>query len=71
LVQGTAEAERTQSSRLATVGVRAVARLAGLDLFPSAGYTVLGRLATLDDAGQPVSARLTGFHVGLVVQAAR
>ena len=69
--QGGAEIERTQSSRLATVAIRATAHAAGLDLFPNAGYTLLGRLATLDDAGLPVSARLTGFHVGLVVQAAR
>ena len=68
--QGGAEVERTQSSRLATVSVRATAHVARLDLFPNAGYTLLGRLATLDDAGVPVSARLTGFHVGLVVQAA-
>jgi hypothetical protein len=68
--QDGAEVERTQSSRLATVSVRATAHVAGLDLFPNAGYTLLGRLATLDDAGVPVSARLTGFHVGLVVQAA-
>jgi hypothetical protein len=68
-VTGTAEVERTQSSRLATLAVRATARVAGLDVFPDAGYTMLGRLATVDDAGQPVSARLTGFHVGLVIQA--
>jgi hypothetical protein len=67
---GMTAVERTQSSRLATIAVRATARVAGVDLFPSAGYTLLGRLATLDDAGLPVSARLTGFHVGLVVQAA-
>jgi len=66
-----ARVERTQSSRLATVAVRVTAHVAGLELFPSAGYTLLGRLATLDDAGLPVSARLTGFHVGLIVQAAR
>ena len=62
---------RTQSSHLATIALRATAHAAGLDLFPSAGYTLLGRLATVNDAGLPVSARLTGFHVGLVVQAAR
>jgi hypothetical protein len=67
--QGTAEIERTQSSRLATVAVRAHARVAGLALFPSAGYTLFGRLATLDDAGRPVSADLTGFRFGLVVRA--
>ena len=62
--------ERTQSSRLATVAVRAHARVAGLALFPSAGYTLFGRLATLDDTGRPVNADLTGFSVGLVVRAA-
>jgi hypothetical protein len=67
--QGTAEIERTQSSRLATVAVRAHARVAGLALFPSAGYTLFGRLATLDDAGRPASADLTGFRFGLVVRA--
>jgi hypothetical protein len=67
---GSAETERTQSSRLATVAVRAEARVAGLSLYPSAGYTLLGRLATLDDAGRPASAKLTGFQLGLVVQAA-
>ena len=62
-------AERTQSSRLATVAVRAHARVAGLALFPSAGYTLLGSLATLDDAGRPVNAALRGFNVGLVARA--
>lgn len=61
--------ESTQSSRLATVAVRAHARVAGLALFPSAGYTLLGRLATVDDADRPVNADLTGFSFGLVVQA--
>ena len=63
--------ERTQSSRLATVAVRAHARVAGLTIFPSAGYTLLGRLATLDDAGRPVNADLTGFNFALVMQATR
>jgi hypothetical protein len=67
---GMTAVERTQSSRLATISLRATARVADVDLFPSAGYTLLGRLASVDDAGLPVSARLTGFHVGLVVQAA-
>jgi hypothetical protein len=66
--QGNAEIERTQSSRLATVGVRARARAWGLTLFPSAGYTVLGRLATLDENGRAVSADLTGFRLGLVMR---
>ncbi len=66
--QGNAEIERSQSSRLATIAVRARANVAGLLLFPSAGYTMLGRLATLDDSGRPVNADLTGFHVGLVIR---
>ena len=41
----------------------------GLTLFPSAGYTLLGRLATVDDADRPVSADLTGFRFGVVVSA--
>jgi hypothetical protein len=64
-----AAVERTQSSRLATVAVRAHVRVAGLALFPSAGYTLLGRLATLDANDRPVNADLTGFHFGLVVRA--
>jgi hypothetical protein len=68
--QGNAEIERTQSSRLATVGVRARARAFGLTLYPSVGYTLLGRLASEDENGTPVSAGLTGFRVGLVVRAA-
>lgn len=67
--QGNAEVERAQSSRLATIAIRARAHVAGLVLFPSAGYTMLGRLATLDDSGRPVDADLTGFRVGLVMRA--
>ena len=67
--QGNAVNERSQSSRLATLAVRVRAEVAGLTLFPSAGYTMLGRLATEDDAGRPVSAQLTGFRAGLVVRA--
>jgi hypothetical protein len=60
---------RTQSSALATVGLRARIDAGSFELFPSAGYTALGRLATTDDAGLPVRARLTGFHLSLVVRA--
>lgn len=67
--QGNAEIERTQSSRLATLAVRVRAEVKGLTLFPSAGYSMLGRLATQDDAGRQVSADLTGFRAGLVVRA--
>ena len=62
--------ERAQSSRLATVAVRASARVGVLQLFPSAGYTLLGRLATEDANGVRVTADLTGFHVGLTIRAA-
>ncbi|HKP16043.1 MAG TPA: hypothetical protein VJT85_08260, partial [Gemmatimonadaceae bacterium] len=67
--QGSAEIERSQSSRLATVALRTRAYVRGLVLFPSAGYTIFGKLATEDIAGRPVSADLTGFHVGLVMRA--
>ena len=68
--QGSGETERTQSSRLATLGVRVRARVAGLTLYPSAGYTMFGRLAAEDEQGRPTSADLTGYRVGLVVRAA-
>jgi hypothetical protein len=67
---GNAEVERMQSSRLATFAVRVRARVAGLTLYPSAGYTMLGRLAAEDEDGRPVTADLTGFRLGLVVRAA-
>ena len=65
-----AEVGRTQSSRLATLGLRVRARVAGVTLYPSAGYTLLGRLAAEDADGRPVTADLTGFRLGLVVRAA-
>jgi hypothetical protein len=68
--QGSAETERAQSSRLATLGVRVRARIAALTLYPSAGYTILGRLAAEDENGRPLRADLTGFRLGLVVRAA-
>ena len=68
--QGNADVARTQSSRLATLGVRVRARVAGLTLYPSAGYTMFGRLAAEDEEGGPASARLTGYRFGLVVRAA-
>jgi hypothetical protein len=60
---------RSQSSALATIGLRARIDAGRLELFPSGGYTALGRLATTDDAGLPVQAHLTGFHLSLVVRA--
>ena len=68
--QGNAEIARAQSSRLAILGVRVRARVAGLTMFPSAGYTFLGRLAVEDENGAPLGADLTGFRLGLVVRAA-
>lgn len=65
--QGSAEIERAQSSRLATLAVRVRASVAGVSLYPSAGYTY-GRLAAEDADGRPVSADLTGFRFGLVVR---
>jgi hypothetical protein len=62
---------RSQSSRFATIGLRARIDAGGFELFPSGGYTALGRLATTDDAGLPVQAKLSGFHLGLVVRASR
>jgi hypothetical protein len=69
--QGNAEIARSQSSRLATIALRTRAYVGGLVLFPSAGYTMFGRLATQDLDGRPVSADLTGFRAGLVVRATR
>ncbi len=60
---------RSQSSRLATIGLRARIDVGGLELFPSGGYTAFGRLAMTDDAGLPVQAALSGFHLGMVVRA--
>jgi hypothetical protein len=69
--EGDAEVARTQASRLATFAVRVRARVAGLTFYPSAGYTMFGRMAAEDEEGRPVTADLTGFRLGLVVRAAR
>ena len=69
--QGNANAARTQSSRLATVGVRVRAGVRGVTLYPSAGYTFAGTLATEDEDGSPVRAGLSGFRIALVVRAAQ
>ncbi|MDB4882063.1 MAG: hypothetical protein JWL95_829 [Gemmatimonadetes bacterium] len=63
---------RSQTSRMATVGLRTrVATAWGLSLYPSAGYTLSGRLATIDETGAPVQARLTGFRGQLAVRLAQ
>ena len=69
-VQGAGEVSRSQSSHLITLGVRTRARLGPLILFPSAGYTVAGTLATEDENGNPANADLTGVRLSLVVRAA-
>jgi hypothetical protein len=66
--QGSAGIERGQSSRLATFALRTRAYVRGISLFPSAGYTMFGRLATEDVDGRPVSADLTGFQIGVVAR---
>jgi hypothetical protein len=62
--------ERTQSSVLATFGVRVRMALGGVRVFPSAGYTV-GRLATVDAASAPVNAQLTGFRGQVAMRVGR
>ena len=62
--------ERSQSSMLATIGLRTRMSLGGLRVFPSAGYT-LGRLATIDASGAPADAQLTGFKAQLAMRVGR
>ena len=61
---------RSQSSRMATFGLRTRIGVWGLTVYPSAGYTVMGKLATEDEAGQPVQADLTGFRGQIAVRLA-
>ncbi len=58
---------RSQSSVLGTAGLRTRVTLAGVRLFPSAGYTV-GSLPTSDAAGMPANARMTGFRAQLAMR---
>jgi hypothetical protein len=62
--------ERSQSSMLATVGLRTRMSIGGLRVFPSAGYTV-GRLATIDEVGAPARAQLTGFRAQVAMRVGR
>lgn len=55
-------ADRTQSSILATLGVRTHADVADVRITPSVGYT-FGNLATADTTGAPARAALTGFRL--------
>lgn len=61
---------RSQSSRLATLGLRTRIGVGGLNVYPSAGYTVLGRLAVTDDAGRPMHADISGFRAQVAVRLA-
>ncbi|MEO6528467.1 MAG: hypothetical protein ABIP93_17755, partial [Gemmatimonadaceae bacterium] len=62
---------RSQSSRMATIGLRTRIAAWGASVYPSAGYTVLGKLATIDAAGTPVEANLTGFRGQIAVRLAK
>jgi len=64
---GSVTAERSQSSYLATFGLRTRIDGVGLSLFPSAGFTV-GQLATVNAASVPTHANLTGFRAQLAVR---
>ena len=61
---------RTQSSVLATVGLRTRVSVSGAGLFPKVGYT-LGSLATRELGGAPAHARLTGFRAQLAMRVER
>jgi hypothetical protein len=66
----TSSAERSQSSMLATLGVRTRMSLGALRVFPSAAYTV-GRLATIDASSAPATAQLTGFRAQVAMRVGR
>ncbi|HEV7991245.1 MAG TPA: hypothetical protein VGP25_05425 [Gemmatimonadaceae bacterium] len=65
-----AGASHSQSSRLATFGLRTRITAGGLSVYPSAGYTAFGRLAATDATGQPVQADISGFKAQLAVRLA-
>jgi hypothetical protein len=62
---------RTQSSRMATLGLRTRIGVGGVSVYPSAGYTAFGRLAVTDDSGRPAQADLTGFKAQVAVRVGR
>jgi hypothetical protein len=61
--------DRTQTSVLATLGLRTRVESAHLRVVPSAGYT-FGRMAMLDAAGTPTKGGLAGFRAQLAVRVA-
>lgn len=66
---GSSSTDRSQSSMLATFGLRTRLRTAGLAAYPSVGYTV-GRLASLTSTNDPTTASLTGFRGALSIRVA-
>jgi hypothetical protein len=59
---------QSRSSRMATVGLRTRLQVAGFSMYPSASYTLLGRMATTDVDGRVVQAELTGFRTQLAIR---
>jgi hypothetical protein len=65
----TTTADRTQTSMLATLGLRTHVEAAHLRVVPSVGYTI-GRLAMLDGTGAATNGGLTGFRAQVAVRVA-
>ena len=63
----TGGAATSQTSMLATIGLRTHMNVAGLSVFPSGGYTI-GNLATVDGNNVPTKADLTGFRAQLAIR---
>jgi hypothetical protein len=61
---------RSQSSHMATIGLRTRLGVGNVSVYPSANYTVTGTLATTDAAGLPVQAKLTGFRAQIAARVA-
>jgi hypothetical protein len=59
---------RSQSSRLATFGLRTRIGVGGLSVYPSAGYTAFGTLAVTDADGRPAQADISGFRAQVAVR---
>jgi len=69
---GTADgASRSQSSRLATLGLRSRIGVGVLTLYPSVGYTPVGSLAVTDENGRPAQADLRGFKGQISIRLAQ
>lgn len=63
-------AAHSQSSHLATFGLRTRIALGGLLVYPSAGYTAFGKLAATDASGRAVQADITGFKAQIAIRMA-